>query len=50
MHAVSNFLTHELGIYGVASAIALSIAGIMLLALLSKTAIRPITNETPAKS
>ena len=50
MHAVSNFLTNEMGIYGVASAIALSIIGIMLLALLSKTAIPPITNATPAQS
>ena len=44
IHASSNFLTNQMGIYGAASAIGLSLAGIMLLALLSKTVMRPIAN------
>jgi RsiW-degrading membrane proteinase PrsW (M82 family) len=50
IHAASNFLTNEVGVYGAASAIGLSIAGIMFLALLSKTAIRPLTNSAPVQS
>jgi RsiW-degrading membrane proteinase PrsW (M82 family) len=44
IHASSNFMTSEMGIYGAASAIGLSVAGMMLLALLSKTVMRPIAN------
>jgi RsiW-degrading membrane proteinase PrsW (M82 family) len=50
IHASSNFLTHEMGVYGAASAIGLSITGITLLSLLSKTGLRSVTSASTVPS